>query len=279
MNRNLAFILITLSLTIASCKSPRFVHSPVAVNNPFFTKRNDSKLGAYISGGSHSGDASQDSNKVRGADVMGAYAITDHIAVTGSYHYRNERNYYLSYRFSPFDTSKVNYKRRMWELGIGYFTALNKSGTITANIYVGAGSATYNIKDEGTTGNAKYTRYHDSKPFKFYFQPGVNFITGSVRIGTTLRLNILTYKNVTTNYSNEELVSFQLDELNNKTLLFPEFVLTTAYRFPKYPWIGLEGQVSLNFNDDRYYRSRTMNASAGLILEPFKLLSRKKATE
>lgn len=230
----------------------------------------------YISGGSHSGDGSNDTNKVRGADVMGAYAITNHIAVTGSYHYRNERNYYLPYRSSPFDTSLVNYKRRMWELGIGYFASLNKRNTITANIYMGAGSATYNIKDEGTNGSAKYSRYHNSKPFKLYFQPGVNFMTGSVRFGTALRLNILTYKNVMTNYSNEELAYIHLDELNNKTLLFPEFVLTTAYRFPKYPWIALEGQVSVNFNDDRYYRSRTMNASAGLIFKPFNILNSKK---
>lgn len=275
MNRNLTFFIVLL-LAITSCKSPRFVHSPVAVNNPFFTKANDSKLGASISSGSHSGDVGNVTNKVRGADIMGAYAITNHIALAGSYHYRNERNYYLPYRSSPFDTSLVNYKRRIWEAGAGYFTFLNKSNTITANIYIGGGSATYNIKDEGTEGAVKYSRFHESKPFKIYVQPGINFITEQVRIGTTLRFNILTYKKVVTNYSNEELAALHLDELSNKTLLFPELSLTAAYRFPRYPWISIEGQVSVNFNDDMYYRSRTMNASAGLIFEPVNVFKSKK---
>lgn len=277
MKINLSFFLLLLSVIFFySCTAPRFVHTPTALNNPFFSERNDSKLAAYISGGSHSGDGQPASNRVTGADFMGAYAISNHFALTGSLHTRNERNFYLPYRTGPFDSSFVSYKRNGWEAGLGYFKSLNKSKTITSNFYIGIGNGTYKIIDTGYIDTQKYSRAHTANPFKIYFQPSINFIFPAVRISTVCRVNVLKYRQVITDYTSDELVYFHLDGLNNKTLVFPEMGINLEFRLPQWPWVAIEGQVSVNFNDDNYYRARTLNASAGMVIEPYKLIVKKQ---
>ncbi|MBI2731244.1 MAG: hypothetical protein HYX40_10905 [Sphingobacteriales bacterium] len=210
---------------------------------------------------------------------MAAYAVTNHIAITGSIHNRNEVNFYKAYRVSPFDTSFVYYKRREWEAGLGYFMTLNKSKTVMINFYSGIGNGTYKVTDTGFVNSVRYQRIHTSAPFKFYFQPSLNFVFPSARIGAICRVNVIKFNNVITNYTSDELVSFHLDGLNNKVLVFPEIGINFVIRLPQWPWVAVEGQTSVNFNDDAYYRSRTFNASAGLLIEPFELLKKKKITE
>ena len=231
---------------------------------------------AYTSGGSISGDKGSSKNKTNGFDLMGAYALGNHFAVIGSYHNRRERNYYLPYRSGPFDTSLVRYKRNEWEAGLGYFSTLNTMQTFTANFYAGIGNGTYKITDDGITKGNNYSRFHNAKPFKIFFQPSFNVILPELRLGFLCRVNVIKYGEVATNYTGDELTSLHLDNLNNKTLIFPEWGMNIEIRNHKWPWIKLEGQLSVNLNDDRYYRSRTLNASAGLVVEPFLLFQEKQ---
>lgn len=268
-------LLLLLLVTFYSCEAPRFVHTPTALNNTFFSGKNDSKLAAYTSGNSVSGDGGPLRNRGNGFDLMGAFAVSNHFAFTGSYHKRTERNYYLPYRYGPFDTSLVNYKRNEWETGLGYFAPLNKAKTLTANFYAGIGKGTYLINDVGNIKDEKYSRFHNANPFKIYFQPSFNFIFPSARIGAVCRVNVIKYQNVITDYTNDELLSFHLDDLNNKTLVFAELGLNVEIKNPKWPWVAVEAELSVNFNDDNYYRARTLNASAGFVFEPVNLFRRR----
>ena len=206
---------------------------------------------------------------------MGAYAVSNHFAITASYHRRRERNFYLPYRTGPFDSSYIKYTRNLWEAGAGYFTTLNPAGTITANLYAGLGNGKYMIADTGRIASVKYERYYNTSVSKIYLQPSLNFIFSTIRIGLIYRMNILTYKNLVTSYNEDELIKLRLDNLNNKTLLFNEPGLNFQAGHPAWPWLLIEGQVSFNFNDDRYYRSRTSNFSAGLLIDPVGLLKKK----
>lgn len=64
MNANLAFTISLLAITFTSCTTNRYIYSASPANNPYFTKKGDSKLTGY-----YSSDAGSDATEkyARGA--------------------------------------------------------------------------------------------------------------------------------------------------------------------------------------------------------------------
>ena len=169
-------ILISLVVfALSSCSTYRYIYSASPANNPYFTKKGESKLTGYYSGAGNSSRL----EKADGFDLHAAYAIGDHWAVTTGYFNRRERDTYnYSRNNTPFDSSVINYKRNLFDIGAGYFLTLNPKKTITFNLYGGMATGKFSFEDNGTNNGANYNRFHSSDISKWYFQPSINFMPG-----------------------------------------------------------------------------------------------------
>lgn len=84
-----------------------------------------------------SGASNNDTNYVRGYALLAAYAVSNHVAITGSYFRRKERNDYHDCRNGHFDSSVVNYTHSGGDAGGGYILLLDKSKSMMAIFYGG----------------------------------------------------------------------------------------------------------------------------------------------
>ncbi|MEJ7672135.1 MAG: hypothetical protein WKF59_05375 [Chitinophagaceae bacterium] len=116
------FFAIVLLTSITSCSSNRYMYS-ASPPNPYFKEKGESKLAAYYSS---SNDNATTKEFAGGWDLQGAYAISDHWALTASYFNRREQDVYNYMYSNPFDSSVVKYKRNLFEIGGGYFLSLNQ---------------------------------------------------------------------------------------------------------------------------------------------------------
>src|SRR5690625_4473821 len=119
-NRLLLILGRAILTGLASCKTNRYIYKSSKPNVPFFGEKGDADASASIG--------------ASGVDVQGAYAISDHFAVTGaaSLGIGEEQDEEKSIRDS---VATVNYHRNDFEIGVGYFVTLNPSKTITFNLY------------------------------------------------------------------------------------------------------------------------------------------------
>lgn len=251
----------------ASCTSPRYIYSPPPPNNPYFTEKGQSKLAAYYSSGGD--DNSITGHKNRGVDVQGAYAISDNWALTAGYFSRRERDVYSVGVSNYFDSSIVNYKRNLADVGGGYMLPLDKRRTVSINMFAGLAFGKFFFTDKGMdkSGSA-YSRIHSSKIIKWYGQSSLNVLPGKYfRASFVLRFSFIHYGNISTTYTPDELQYFNLDKISNKTLFFFEPTFNMQLGIPKCDWLKIDG--GLTFSSDPYQNksnieARNFNASIGL---------------
>jgi hypothetical protein len=261
------FFAILLFACFVSCSSNRYIYSASPPNNPYFKEKGESKFAAYYSSSKDNASAKEFAN---GWDLQGAYAIGEHWALTASLFNRREQDVY-KYNSSnnPFDSSVVKYKRNMFETGGGYFISVNPKKTITINLYGGAAFGKFSIDDNGINGNTNYNRTHSSKITKWFLQPSVNFMPGKfIRLSFSIKTSNVHYGNIQTNYTNNELLYFNLYILNNKTLNFIEPCWNFQFGLPKYPWVKLDWIISGVSNNLVYIENvRQNNVSIGLTFD------------
>ena len=286
MKNILSFTVILLIISLISCNTNRYVYSASAPNNPYFTKKGDSKLTAYYSStGRNSGTASDLSSTMstkgysNGWDLQGGYATGNHLSIIAGYYNKREKDIYdQSANFSPFNSSIVKYKRNLFETGAGYFVALNHKKTITFNVYGGAGMGKFSFEDNGIDkNNLSYSRYHRASISKWYLQPSFNFMPGNyIRLSLVLKYSFVHYGNIQTSYTSEELKDFSLDGIANKTLGFYEPSENIQFGLPKYPWIKFDFTLSSVIGLDPMYTVaiRHVNSSIGLNIDFSKLKKR-----
>ncbi len=260
----LLFIIICLS----SCTTYRYIYSASAPNEPYFTKKGESKLTGYYSSGK-SGDFT---NKyARGYDLQAAYAFADHWAATASYFSRNEKDVYPDDRYNLFDSSIIKYKRNLPGIGAGYFVSLNDKRTVTFNLYGGIAKGKFSFRDDGLNGGTNYSRFYNSQITKWYFQPAFNFMPSQLfRFSIVVTASYVNYSHIKTSYTKNELQYFSLDKIANKTLPFLEPSLNLQVGLRQYPWIKLDATVSgasQNFPGDYRLAVRSSNASIGLTFD------------
>lgn len=276
-NKQSVFIALLISTILISCRAPQYyIYAPSPPVNPFFKEKGDSKLSAYLSGGSGS--------YVPGADLQAGYAITEHLAVTGAFFSRREKNtYYSSWNTGSGTDSVVNrYRRKMGEVGMGYFRKVNYRGNATLNIYGGYGWGTFYFKETGTSnGGSAYTRTHESDVRKWYVQPSIHFMRGKVfRLGIATRFSLVNYGNIRTDYSNTELTDRTLNQFADRTHLFVEPTVNMQFCFPP-PWIKLDMGITVCPIYDNSYeynrlQHRSLSASIGLTFDLGKISGNKK---
>jgi hypothetical protein len=268
MPKNLLLILLTGSLFFASCKSTRYIYSPSPPNSPSFEKKGDSKLAAYYSG---SGSRGTVRTKNNGYDIQGAYAITDNWAITGSYFSRKESDSYVITPMNSwsniYDSTVVDYKRRLAELGGGYFTSLNKDRTIWFNCYTGIGFGRFSFIDNKADSVSSYSRFHKSNIIKWFLQPGFTIYGGKYfRLLLLGRMSIVNYSNISTSYTTKELENFKLNKIPKSSLVFIEPTTSVQFIIPGCEWLSAEAGATLS--TDAFLaigpRARNFGAYVGL---------------
>jgi hypothetical protein len=270
-------ILLFVSLIFMSCRTPKYyIYAPSPPVNPFFKEKGDSKLSAYLSGGS--------GNHIPGADLQAGYAITKNIAVTGAYFSRREKDkYYSGGNNNTWTDSLVNrYRRAMGEVGAGYFRKVNYRGNATINIYGGYSWGTFSFKETGTgNGMGAYTRTHEADIRKWYIQPSIHFTRGRVfRLGIVTRFSFVNYGNIKTDFSTTELSDRTLNQFADRTHLFIEPTVNMQFAFPQ-PWLKLDMGITVCPIYDNSYeynelRHRALTASIGLTFDLGKIEGKKK---
>ncbi|MDQ2864492.1 MAG: hypothetical protein M3R50_12770 [Bacteroidota bacterium] len=255
--------IIISSIFLCSCATYRYIYTASSPNNPYFVKKGESKLSASYSASSN-GQA--DEAYAGGINLQGAYSMSDHWAIAGTYFNSREKDVYGS-GSEPFDSSTVKYKRNLFELSAGYFTFLDKHKNITFNLYGGMGYGKFSIDDNGeiSTG-VDYGRFHKTNITKWFLQPAFNFRPlKNFRLALILKTSLVHFGDIKTSYTAYELNYFKLDRFTNKTIFFFEPAWNFQFGLQKYPWVKLDGTFS-GVSDNAYTESnvRQSNFSIGL---------------
>ena len=265
------FISIVVITGLSSCYSNRYIYSASPANNPYFTEKGESKVAAYYSETSNNTITDEYAN---GWDFHGAYALTDHWAITAGYFNRREKDKYSMMKNDPFDSSIVNYKRNLLDVGGGYFLPLNKRKTITFNLFGGVSFGKFSMEDDGFDKNSlTYHRFHTSNVTKWFWQPSINFTPGDyVRFSFSLKSSYVYYRKIETSYTAEELQYFILTDLAKGSFNFFEPSWDFQFGLPQYPWVKIDMIMSFVSRPiEARWNVRQFNSSIGLCFDLTKL--------
>ncbi|HOZ77879.1 MAG TPA: hypothetical protein PLY34_07770 [Ferruginibacter sp.] len=265
-----AFWLLAVSLLFSACYSPRYVHSPVAVNVPVLAKKGDSKIAGYYSFNPGEKPNQTTAGKLssgNGLDIQAAYALTNHLAVQAAFNVRNEKNY-ADFNINRADSSLISYKRNSIEFGLGYFTYFDKRRASFFQVFAGAGFGSSSFSDKYFTGNMP-ARNFKMDVTRLYIQPAILIKYGEVFASSlSSRVSLVYFKNVQSDYTAEELFRYQLKDIQKGAKVFWEPAFTNTFGLKKLPGLKLELQMGLAFlMSDRFVDYRTLNISAGLLLD------------
>jgi len=268
-NKNL-ILLSFICLTIASCRTPRYIYSPAPPNIPYFREKGESKLAAYYSTGGDNNELTQEYNN--GLDLQAAYAVSNHFALTADYFKRNEKDAIYDYDRTYFDSSIVRYNRNLTNFGAGYFTPITKDKNITVNIFSGLGFGKYSFSDNGFNNGAGYHRDYNSKMSKWYIQPSINFFVGNYfRTALISKVSWVHFTDIKTSYTPGELSYLDLDKIPGKTLTFFEGTCNMQVSFKNMKWFYLDGGFTFSSdpfaNNESNLEARNFNASIGISLD------------
>lgn len=250
-----------------SCTTRRYIYTASPANSPYFNKKGQSKLAAYYS----SNERILPGGYANGFDLHGAYAISNHWAITGGYFNRKEKDIGIYDHNIPFDSSVIRYKRNLIGAGTGYFIPLNPKKTITFNMYGGTAFGKFSFKENGEAAGIAGERFHNSKITKWFFQPSVNFMPGKYfNASIILKNSFVHYGNITTNYTTDEIAYFSLNKIADKTIYFCEPALDMQLGLPYVPWIKMDLMYSFISNshfEDTKLDVRGLNISIGLSVD------------
>lgn len=272
-------LLIVHCFFYSSCYTPRYVYSPSAHNVPLFAKKGDSKMGINYSSnlpGSKTINNQVFRGKSSGFDLHGAYAFHKKFAVQVNHFSRAEQNggNYSTTR----DSAIIRYRRKLTELGAGYYTKLNPESSLIFQLFAGIGIGNFSFTDRGKDVNqVAYTRYHKSGIFKFYVQPAFQY-QNKKRIAAALssRFSVINFGNIRTDYTPQEQANFELDRISSSPVLFWEPAFVNSFGFKKFPGFLLEYQAGLSLlMSRRFVDARSFNLSIGIQIDPPQLLKRK----
>ncbi len=292
MTKQLTYILSVtlLFLSLTACRverARRYVYATEPANNPFLEKKHDSKISCY-----YYGDGKE---KNDGISLQGAYAITDRLIVAGSYSSKKETQTYNydSMRFSAqglffsrndfetniYDSSVIKYQRKFYDFALGYMIPLNKSNTITYNLYGGIAFGKFSADDSGldSTGK-KYNRYYNADMQKRYLQGAFNFMPiDNFKVAIGGKFTFLNYRNINTSYVSTELSYFYLDKIDGNSLFFWEPYMCIQFGVPKLNWLKIDGQLALSSAlPENYPKTKTFSASIGLSIDISKIKKSKR---
>lgn len=265
-----------------ACYTPRYMYSPNATNVPNLTAKGDSKLAVYYSFGNKGRRSLPDGDDAKafrnnGLDAQGAYAFSNHLGVLVNHSTRRETN---SGSFENIiDSAVIRYKRRLTELGVGYFGRFNKSKSLF-QVFVGYSFGQSGFTDAGKDGgNVYYNRYHRANISKVFLQPAIQAdISPNFTTAFANRFNFVFYGNVQTDYTNEEQVRYLLDQVGGRATVFWEPSLINNFGIKELPGLRFELQVGFaSLVSRKFLDYRTLNISIGTMADLGKLFAKKPA--
>lgn len=272
---------VLVAAVFCSCYSPRYVYSPIAHNVPIITEKGDSKLALQYS--TNLGESKKITtigklNRGNGLDVQGAYAISNHVAVQASYARRWEKNY-ADYNLNSRDTSMVTYSRNSTELGIGYYTFINRRRQSIFQVFGGISLGRSSFTDRYFASSTINDRYLNLDVTRLYLQPALMMLYEDVFVSSfSSRVSVVYFRKVTTDYSAEELKNYSLADLDKKAEIFWEPAFINAFGLRKLPGLKIELQLGMAFlMSQRFVDYRTFNFSAGIVADLPRLFEKKKA--
>lgn len=249
-------IVIIMSIFLFACNSPRYVNSPAAYNATFFKERGDFKVAASGSINParvvQNADGSEgERNYATGADGQVAYALTNNFMVTVGGMYRNETDRFDEDELNSGNSeSKVKYKRYMVDAGVGFYLPMGRSKRHYFNIIAGAGFGNSRHTDYGIPDSR--IRNYEADVTKFYLQPAFNFsFTEQFRMSLSPKLSGFTFSNITTNYTQGEESTLNLDGVRGRTMMVFEPSLFFQVGFRNADWIKLD--IGMNFSTPPFY--------------------------
>lgn len=259
-----------LALMFSSCTLFRFAYSPSVQQIPAFKEKGESRITA-IAASTLVGTESSYS-------LQGAYAVSDHFALTAAWNgpLRSQDELTTSNGSGTTSTEVVKYNRHSAEFGAGVFYPISKDKQVFFELYGGYGLGENNISDNVAT-NSGFNGFHKSKTNKFYFQPSFSFHPGNnFTITPALRFTSIGYSDIRTNYDNDELETYQLLEIGRKRLFFVEPALMTSFGFEGAPWFRIQAQMNVSLltgSTNTNYRSNYF--SVGFQFDPAKAFKQK----
>ncbi len=263
-------------LWLCSCYTPRYVYSPAAHNVPLLVNKGDSKLAMNYFFNFADNTVKENvsvKGRARGYDVQGAYAFTKHWSGMVNYFNRKERNA-GDFDNNLRDSTVINYKRSMVEVGAGYFNALDENKRVLVQLFAGAGFGRFSFTDDGRDHNGVYRyRYHNADVAKLFVQPALQVRSRhQFMAALSSRISIIYFKNIQTDYTATELDNYTLDSLAFRPKVFWEPSLVNNIGFKKLPGVRLELQMGFAFlMSRRFVDYRSSNISAGLLFDLPKL--------
>lgn len=243
-------LLLSTLLSFQSCTLLRFAYSPSIQNVPAFTEKNESRVTGFI--------AAPLSGTETNYGLQGAYAITDHFAITAGLNGTGKAEDELTITDGGGGTEIdiVKYKRNSVDFGVGVFYPISKDKKVFFEAYAGYGFGKNKITDL-TDNSATY--FHNSDINRFYVQPVLSLHPSDIfTLSIPVRFTSIGYTNIQTNYTSNDLDMYLLKAIATKRLNFIEPALVISSGFKAIPWLKLQGQINISLRlgeENVYYRS------------------------
>lgn len=219
------FLIITM---LTSCS----VYVPNVVNAPLMNKKGEATIAAHLGDGGH---------------LQASYAITNHIGVMTN----------LMAVVDKFenDTETKKGTGSLYELGLGYFSGSSSSNAIF-ELYGGAGFGQVSI-DKTMMSNNITTKF-DANAVRYFVQPSIGGRWQIFEAAFSTRMSAVNYSSISTSYSENELKSDKLWELDKTTWMFIEPALTLRAGLKN---IKFQAQIGKSIK----VTSKDLNYSSGFI--------------
>ncbi len=289
---------ILVGCSSSNPRNPRFINTPSNYNPSFFQKHGDAKIavdGVFGVSEFLNGKFISEENGVKttllprdfssGFGIEGGYALTDHFMINAGVNHFNEASYYLDNDLSlGKEKSSVNYRRTFYDVGLGYYTALNQNNTTYLNLI---GGYRFGPMTSTIYGNGK-EYYFNGRSNKTYLSPAFNyFFTPVYRMSFSPTISLLKYNNINTNYDESRLNDLQLKRVYNEAFVFLEPSMAFQFGLRGSDWLkfdlGLNYASNTNikieksiFDDTENIRSRRLIMSVGISIYPNKKTGIKK---
>ena len=239
------------------------MYTPTAAQVPGLTEKNQSRLETAFSG--------------HGIDMMGAYALTDRLAIEGSWYFRRERQYHDSaYRLSDGRRDKpdsIRYLRTIPSVGLAYTVPLDEGRHffLSTSAGYGRGRLKMSDRDMGDLDASglppeRFSHYYASLQ-RIYVQPAFLIHYEPLQVITSMRWSGV-------RYGFRHGTSMEAYGVApHRTYSFLEGALTLRFSPPGASWLAFElqggGAVA---GSDVTFRYRGFIGNAGVSVDPVRLL-------
>lgn len=265
---------ILFLLLFGACRSPRYVYAPSLPTNPFFEEKGETRIAGFYAG---AGGSSEGEYLYTGYELQAAYAFANNWAVTFAHGHRKEFDLAgrdQGYSADYFNSSNIFYKRRMTDIGAGYFMAVDREQAIYIGLYGGMGFGYFTMRENGLDRDSlNYSGQYNGHLAKVYLQPTVSIHAGEFfKFGLSARISSVHFKEQKNNYTQQESEALGLPRIRNRRHNFFEPAIHAQFQIPTMKWIKLEG--GFQFSTDTYLNvleARSFTPFVGLSFDLGKL--------